>query len=194
MEPGRRAGYAAVWAAGDVSAQMAAAIALAEAVPPESFARFLEDLHRLPAHSARGLASRTLLRRWVAVDPEAALAWCAARDGDLVAGVAGEWARRDPDRSDAILGLLPAERLLEGTVAVFEALVSHDREAAMALLARPELAAAAPAIGPSLRALAGADPAWLLERAEALPDPSRRSVRAAVAQSMAEADPAQAME
>lgn len=190
------AGCAAVWAAGDASAQMAAAVAMAESVAPVDFARFLEMLDRLPAHAAQGLATRTILRRWTALDPPAALQWCLDHNGDLTAGVAGEWARLEPAKAGNILDLVstsPGESKRRGlqnvrgaAAEIFKALVSLDREAAMGLLVHPKLHGAIGDIDQSLRTLARQDTAWMLAQSETLSDWIRPWVRAAVAQAMAE--------
>jgi hypothetical protein len=182
------ADFAAVAAAGNPAAQMAAAVALAGRIDPADFASFLENLRLLPAHSAQGLASRTVLRRWVAHDPAAALRWCATHDRDMIDGVLDEWALRTP--SDQLAGLLdeiPANYRTQAVPSLFSALAKHDPEAAMALLApyKPELAIHRLSAG--FDDLARQDPSWLLQSAEDLPAEVRQRARLAAAKAMTEA-------
>lgn len=194
-------GYAAVAASGDPASQMAAAIEMASRIPPESFARFLENLRRLPAHSAQGMAKKTVLRRWIAHDPEAALAWCRQNsESDAAHDVVEEWACLQPARASEILQSLPASERAAASTRIFAGLVRSDREAAMKWLAdmagrssqNPSSEWSSRSFGmplfrapiDSLRDLARQDPAWLLERSEGLPDHLRQAARAAVAQSL----------
>lgn len=178
---------AAVAAAGTADAQMAAAVELAARIDPKDFAAFLENLRRLPAHAAQGLASRTVLRRWVALDPTAALRWCTINDRDKVEGVLDEWARQlPPDRIVQILDLVPADQRAQAIPSVFNALAAHDPEAALDLLGEPGADQTMYRIDRALDRLAMQDSAWLLERAESLPEQVRRSLRGAAVQAMAE--------
>jgi len=182
------AAMTAVAAAGEVDDQMAAAIALASRIHPKDFATFLQSLRQLPAHTAQGLASRTVLRRWAAIDPAAALRWCVAHDRDLVSGVLDEWARTTPPgQLVSIHDQVPLDHRPQALASVFKSLVTHDPEAAVTLLERPEAGAAIHLISRHLLSeLAHADPEWLIDRAEVLPDHLRQSLRGAALQAMAE--------
>lgn len=184
------ADIAAVAAAGDVSAQMAAAIALADRLAPDDFAKFLENIRHLPAHSAQGLASRAVLRRWVALDPAAALDWTLKHDRDLVAGVIAEWARLLPPADAAsLIERLPADRRADAVGKLFGVLATRDREAAMALI--EQQAHDMPYVhlmASAMTALAREDAAWLLERADSLPENIRRTVRDSAVRAMSEVD------
>jgi hypothetical protein len=200
------AGIAGIWAAGDPSAQTAAAVIWARSLAPTDFGRALEAVDRLPAHAARDMAKRAILRRWAAEDPAAALRWSVGHDPWLVGPVAAECVRTDPSivesvftalsASDPAAGLLNANLAVEAVSQMFRVLATRDREAAMALLTRPELPpweGRLSSLRPAFRALASQDPAWMLERAESLPAGDRAAVRASVAQALADSDPVQAI-
>lgn len=187
------AAMAAVETSGDPAAQMEAAVDLASRLDPRDFGEFLDNLRLLPAHAAQGLASRAVLRRWVAHDPTAALHWCVARDPNLVAGVLDEWARQTPpDQLAQFLDQVPAGQRAQAIPSVFNALASSDPEAAMQFLSQPITAESIHRLDRALRHLANQDPDWLLKRAESLPDHVQAQARKAVAQSMAETDAAEA--
>jgi hypothetical protein len=189
------AAIAGIAAAGDAGAQMAAAVALAKQIEPKDFAAFLEKLRRLPAHPAQGLASRTVMGRWVALDPGAALQWCATHDRGLVDEVVDEWARtRPPDQAAALLDRLPAPHHSRAIPRIFETLASHDPEAALALLSRHAAEEAMPRLARTLDALARQDASWLLQRADRLPDHARLCVRVAAARGLVHADAAAAFD
>ena len=195
--------YALVAASGDPSAQVAAAIAMANRIPPESFARFLENLRRLPAHAAQGMAKGTVLRRWVAHDPEAALSWCRLHsDTEAVHSVIEEWTAHQPSRAAEIFQKLPESGRGLASRSILAGLVRTDREAAMTWLTlmtdphnqNPDTRWAAQfaqmnsfvPLDDSLRDLARQDPAWLLDRCGELPSRHQQEVRAAVARSLSE--------
>lgn len=192
------AGWARVWAAGDACAQMAAAVEWANSIDPKHFRAFLQNLHRLPAHAGKELAARTLLNRWVALEPEAALRWCAENDPDRITDLSGEWIRRDPAQADAILSILSGYRERSGNlyrslqrsalVGMFGVLASEDRKAAMALLDRPEVVRDVTRLVPQLRVFAREDPEWVLQWAEKLGNTNRASVRKAAVRAMADTD------
>lgn len=198
-------GIAHIWAAGDASAQTAAAVAWARALAPADFGRALESLDRLPAHAAQGMAKHAILNRWAAHDPAAALRWTLGHDPELVGTVAGAGIRNDPACVESILSVLssltPGERHRNALVSdavsqIFNKLATHDREVAMNLLKRRDLLPSdrpLSSIAHSLRAMAHQDPAWMLERADSLPVDDRASIRASVARALADADPLQAV-
>jgi hypothetical protein len=200
------AGIARIWAAGDASAQTAAAVAWARALAPTDFDRALDALDRLPAHAAQGMAKRAILRRWAAHDPAAALRWALGHDPTLVRTVTAEGIRNDPSFVESVFTMLSASNpgarnrntlVMDAVSHMFKVLATRDREAAMNLLTRRELLlweGRLSGIGPSLRAMARQDPAWMLARAESLPVGDRASIRASVAQALADADPVQAIE
>ncbi|MFN0129058.1 MAG: hypothetical protein ACKV19_20485 [Verrucomicrobiales bacterium] len=192
------AGWARVWAAGDACAQMAAAVEWANSIDPKHFRAFLQNLHRLPAHAGKELAARTLLNRWVALDPEAALRWGAENDPDRITDLSGEWIRRDPAQVDAILSILygysersgnPYRNLKTSAfVGIFGVLASADRKAAMAFLDHPEVVRDVTRLVPQLRVFAREDPEWVLQWAEKLGNTNRASVRKAAVRAMADTD------
>lgn len=201
------AGIAGIWAAGDPSAQTAAAVAWARALAPADFSLALEALDRLPAHAAPGMAKQTILKRWAAQDPAASLRWSLGHDPDLVGTVAAECIRNDSSLVESVLAVLlasdpsapnrNANLILKPVSQMFKVLATRDREAAMNLLTRHELPpweGRLHGVRPSLRAMASQDPAWILERAESLPAGDRTAVRAAAAQALADSDPVQAFE
>jgi hypothetical protein len=176
------AGIARIWAAGDPSAQTAAAVIWARSLAPTDFGRALEAVDRLPAHAAREMAKRAILRRWAAEDPAAALRWSVGHDPALVGPVAAECVRTDPSfvesvftalsAADAGAGYRNANLVVAAVSQMFQVLATRDREAAMSLLTRPELPpweGRFSGLRPAFRALASQDPAWMLERAESLP-------------------------
>lgn len=186
--------FASVTAAGGADDQMAAAVALAGRIDPKDFAEFLDNLRHLPAHAAQGLASRTVLRRWVALDPAAALQWCATHDRDLVDGVLDEWVRNTPpDQIAGQLEQIPASHRVQAIPSLFNGLATHDPEAAMDLLSRPGASSTMHRISQALDQLALRDPDWLVERAESLPDQVRQRVRGAAARAMMETGAAEAL-
>jgi len=187
------AAIAGITAAGDAGAQMAAAVALASHIEPKDFAAFLEKLRRLPTHPAQGLASRTVMGRWVALDPGAALQWCATHDRGLVDEVVDELARTTPpDQAAALLDRIPVTHHSRAIPRIFETLASHDPEAAMALLSRQTAEEAMPRLARALDALARQDVGWLLDRADSLPHYARLCVRVAVVRGLVHADAAAA--
>lgn len=198
-------GIAHIWAAGDASAQTAAAVAWARALAPADFGRALAALDRLPAHAAQGMAKHAILNRWAAHDPAAALRWALGHDPNLVGTVAAASVRNDPACVESVLSVLsslpPGERHRNALVSdavsqIFNKLATHDREVAMNLLKRRDLLPSdrpLAGIAHSLRAMAHQDPAWMLERAESLPVDDRASIRASVARALADADPLQAI-
>ncbi|MFN0126713.1 MAG: hypothetical protein ACKV19_08515 [Verrucomicrobiales bacterium] len=203
------AGIAGIWASGDASAQTAAAVVWARALAPADFGRALEALDRLPAHAAQGMAKRAILKRWAAQDPAAALRWALGHDPDLVGTVAAEGIRNNPAFVESVFAVLSAfnpgaqhseqnaNLTHDAFSQMFKVLATRDREAAMILLTRREhllWEGRLYGIGPSLRAMARQDPAWMLERAESLPAGDRASIRASVARALADADPVQAIE
>ena len=201
------ASLAGIWAAGDPSAQTAAAVNWARSLAPSDFRRALEAVDRLPAHTAQDMAKRAILRRWAAADPAAALHWSVGHDPELVGTVAAECIRTDPSLVESVFTALSAadpaalgkngNLVVDAVSQMFNVLATRDREAAMDLLTRSELPAWESrffALRPALRALAGQDPAWMLERAESLPASDRADVRASVAQALVDSDPVQAIE
>ncbi|MFN0126046.1 MAG: hypothetical protein ACKV19_05105 [Verrucomicrobiales bacterium] len=185
-----------VWNAGSPSAQIAAAVALAGTVDPADFARFLENLDRLPPPAARRLASHALMRRWVSHDPEAALQWCAddhAND-DWVSLVAVEWAKQAPAQIDPIIESLPVRDRTSTVFAIAEVLATQgNRDDALALFWHPEWTGRGIAereFNNDLRLdfLAEGDPNWLAERIDSLPDDLQFPAQRAVARTLAQSD------
>lgn len=186
----------AVWTAGSPSAQAAAAVALAGTVDPADFARFLENLDRLPPPAARRLASHALMRRWVSHDPEAAMQWCRddhAND-DWVSLVAVEWATQDPAQIDAIIESLLVQDRASTVFAIAEGWAARgNRDDALALLWHPEWTGRGIAEREFVRHLdldflAQGDSNWLAERIDSLPDDLRLPAQRAVTRTLAQSD------
>lgn len=198
------AGIAGIWAAGNASAQAAAAVAWARALAPEDFGRALAMLDRLPSHAAQPLAKQTILRRWVAQDPEAAFRWALGHDTRRVGTVVAEWIRNDPSSVESVIALVESlppgdpfrsdDTREDALGMAFVALAPRDREAAMNLLGLYELPLWQYDIDRSLRVMARDDPAWVLERAESLRADVRADVRKSVADALMDDDPAAAIE
>jgi len=181
--------------AGQPHDHITAAVALASRIDARDLGAFLNNLHHLPSHGARGMASRTVLRRWVALDPMAALHWCATNDVDLIDGVLQEWTHLTPPQElEHFLDQVPSAHRSQAIPSVFNALAATDPEAAIALLARPEAGLASlHGIRHALNQMARQDPAWLIQRAESLPDQVRQSLRGVATAAMAESSPADAI-
>jgi len=134
----------------------------------------------------------------MALDPGTALQWAAERDPDRIASLSGEWVRRDPAKIDDILAMFDSDKPRGGNiyrnpqtsalVGMFTALARVDREAAKALLERPEVVRDVTRLVPQLRVFAREDPGWVLQWAEKLGSTNRTSARKAVVRAMADTD------
>lgn len=184
----------AVRAAGSPSAQIAAAIALAASVASHDFARFLDNLDRLPPPSARRLAAETLMRRWVRHDPGAALRWCQEDDANAnwVRHVAAEWAKQDPTQAEAIIQSISNARPFT-LAAIATAFASQGNfQGALDLLLHPQLSESGFYLDDprrdTLEVLADRDPDWLASRIDGLPPLMQGYAREAVTRALARRD------
>ncbi len=204
----RQAWIAQVRDAGDPSAQLAAALALARHVQPGEFPEVLDLLRVWAPRIIGAILESAVLGRWVEIDPSAAMAWVLEHNRENLPQLARQWAESD---AAAALVWYRAEGWRFGhdrfkiAFPIAKALVPIDREAALALAVEMDLAASSESsmhfhgplfVSPRsiLDALGETDPAWLLEKARGLPERAARLVRKTATSSLANRDFAGALE
>lgn len=135
-----------------------------------------QALRSLPPGDERDTIAGGLLSRWLADDPEAALAAVEESgqrvDGRIMAALAGQLAQRDPPRALAMMERLPAAQRQAMYPRMFDVWAQHDLQAALAWLkSAPPAVAGAPAMHHSvIRAVARQRPdealRWVLDADE----------------------------
>ena len=94
--------------AGTPSQQAAAAIRFAALTNPDEIRALLDQAHRFPAHAAGTLASQTLLKRWLELDPAAALEYSRLHFDKILPKLLGTWSLTDPAKAEAYIIDLPS--------------------------------------------------------------------------------------
>jgi hypothetical protein len=94
-------------AAGTPSQQMAAALRCASLGHPDEIRALLDQAHRFPAHSASTLAAQILLKRWLELDPAAALEYSRLHFDKILPKLLGTWSAAHPAEAEAWILALP---------------------------------------------------------------------------------------
>ncbi|HEX2746466.1 MAG TPA: hypothetical protein VHM91_00595 [Verrucomicrobiales bacterium] len=167
--------------------EMLAALELARQIAPADFVRYLDARRQLPPNGADDVFISAVLRRWLALDPAAAVGWCSQHASHLMADALTEWARRDPAAAEACVLAMPFRGRDDGIAAVAATLALADPQRAIDLLRRgaPEY------VGPShevFQILARRDTSWLLKAADSLPGNLAGAARNAAVENMARSD------
>lgn len=87
--------------AGTPSRQIAAALELAGLTAVAEIRDLLEHSHEFPDNSSQEVAIATLLKRWLELDPRAALEFCRMRHPRFLPRLAGQWSLSHPDEAVA---------------------------------------------------------------------------------------------
>lgn len=178
------------------SAQLTAALALAQEVDPADFPELLKIVRALPGDTLGAFLQRAVLRRWLEHDPAAALAYAETHDRQLLSETLGEWARLEPVEAVAWFRNAP-RRLVHyfNFITLAKGVATRDPEIALEVvksMPRSELADPFNLGQADLIALfdtmAHGHPEWLLEKADALPMALARPARFAAAGLMAQQD------
>jgi len=185
-----------VWKGRAPAEQMALATAWADVLDPEAIRELLRNIHRLPSNMSQGSAEAVLLNNWLAVEPEAALAWCRQNGKKFVAPMLESWAEKDTEAARAyVLGIGEPEQIDEAAGAVLKVLAARNPEDAFDFL--DEIGTRSNRsfyhIAPALTALAREDPQALLARAETYPANMRQKCREVAAKALAHEDPVAAL-
>lgn len=185
--------------AGTPFQQLTAALHLGENATSAELRGLLENAHRFPANAARVTAVAALLKRWLTLEPEAAMEFARLRQEEMLPELIGTWAETEPEAAEAFLRRLPrgderffAWRELAGSV------LAHHPESIWALLNR----ATAPESGGAdgfenldsdfLARLVAADPGAASARLDSLSAVLRAQVRHALCLELAKTDPGRA--
>jgi hypothetical protein len=177
----------AVHAAGGPSAQMAAALRLAETLSPSDFEAMLEKARFLPAHSSQSIFMRTVLRRWVEADPSAAAQWCAGNATSQLPEALRLWSRQDAPGARRFLASLPMDVREKAVAACAAGMAESNPAAALQFLAtQADSNWSGYSFKEAFRMLAENDPDWLCGNCDRLPSPLRQSAYEAAAASMAD--------
>lgn len=108
LSPGAAARLAALTNAGTPVRQLAAVLQFSEISDPAEIRELLENAGKFPPHSAADLAIHALLKRWLELDPAAALEYARVREEKVLPGLIGTWSITDPDGARAFILTLPA--------------------------------------------------------------------------------------
>lgn len=100
--------------AGIPSRQIAAALELASLSSVDEIRDLLDHSDEFPDSSAEEVAIGTLLRRWLELDPKAAMEYCRQQKPAFLARLTGDWHRTEPEAAEAFARALPAGDLQTG--------------------------------------------------------------------------------
>ncbi|MES2708621.1 MAG: hypothetical protein V4726_18650 [Verrucomicrobiota bacterium] len=180
--------------AGTPMRQMAAALRLAEKGSAAEIRALLDQSTRFPAHSAGRVASVVLLKRWLAVEPEAAVDYCRIHCSDLLPGVLGTWSETQPEKAEAaILSLPPGAPRSQAWKELCLTAAATDPEKAWALLARApaeRLWEKTGGISGVVGKLTASDPEGVMSRLDKLSPALLGPARLALSRELMKTDPA----
>ncbi len=180
--------------AGTPGQQAAAALRLASLTDPDEIRALLDQAHRFPAHSASTLATQTLLKRWLELDPDAALEYSRLHFDKSLPKLIGTWSLTDPAQAEAwILALPGGKTKADAWQELCATTATRDPGKAWDLLAR------FPAHGGSdgsyevrglVDKLTAMDLEGTLARLPAMPAMLLKNARIAITKQLMESDPA----
>lgn len=196
MQESGRAGLKGDWkqhvqsihSAGGPTAQLGAALALADSLAPEDYRTLLEECRELPPNSSQTFFFRSVLRRWTEADPEAAAAWCIGHASKQLGEVVRLWAATDPAAAQRFTAGLPADARNNAVAGIAEALAENDPKAALEYIRRSANPGNSYGLKKAFEQLAKSDPQWLLEHGDSLPGDLRGRARENAAEEFARHD------
>ena len=171
---------------------MAAALNLASLGTAGEIRGLLENSRRFPPHAASSLATATLLKRWLELEPAAALEYCRLHENDHMAKLIGTWSTTQPAAAEAYILNLPAgEVKINAWKELCAATAVRDPDKAWELLARtPARAGYSSGYELSLvEKLTANNLEGTLARMATLPSSLLAAARTAVARQLMETDP-----
>lgn len=95
-------------AAGSPQARMDAALQLAEKGTEEDIRALLELSWKFPGDTSASLAAASLLKRWLTLNPEAAIEYARVHEGKLLSKLIGNWSVMEPEKAQSFVLSLPA--------------------------------------------------------------------------------------
>lgn len=95
-------------AAGSPQARMDAALRLAENGTAEDIRALLELSTKFPGDTSSTLATASLLKRWLTLDPAAAVEYARVHEGKLLPKLIGNWSVSEPEKAQSFVLALPA--------------------------------------------------------------------------------------
>lgn len=196
MQESGRAGLKGDWkqqvqsihSAGGPTAQLGAALALADSLAPEDYRTVLEECRELPPNSSQTFFFRSVLRRWTEADPEAAAAWCIGHASKQLGEVVRLWAATDPAAAQRFTAGLPADARSNAVAGIAEALAESDPKAALEYIRRSADPDSSYGLKEAFAQLAKSDPQWLLDHGDSLPGDLRGRARENAAEEFARRD------
>jgi hypothetical protein len=172
---------------GHPEAEPAVALQLAKQIAPADFAKSLNEIRTLTG-PAKGVFQRAVVRRWLTVDPAAAVTWCLGHDWELTSEAMKEWTRLDAAAAQSFITRLPRERRDQAVSNIAETMASIDPAAVPAFIKRVGTEFDEGRLIPALEKLASQDPQELLKSAETLQPVLRHRARTVAASAMAVKD------
>lgn len=176
-------------AAESPQARMEAALRLAENGTAEDIRALLDLDWKFPGDTSSSLAIAALLKRWLMLDPDAAVEYARVHEGKLLAKLIGNWSVADPEKAQAFALSLPAgtERA-EAWAEICQASLHGEPGKTWDLLCRaPSFTSGVQEI---MKKLITADPDDAIVRLEGdMPPELARSVRIGLSKELMKTDP-----
>lgn len=184
--------------AGTPARQAAAALAFAALTDPDEIRAMLDQARSFPAHSAGPLASQTLLKRWLELDPVAALEYSRIHFDTTLPKLLGSYAATHPAEAEAwILSLPGGKAKAEAWQELCATIATRDPGKAWNLLARspPEPGFDGSGKVRSLvQKLTAQDLEGTMARLSTLPSMLLKAARDAISKQLTETDPVRGWE
>ena len=183
----------ALWRAGLPSQQIAAVLEWESITSLDEIKDLLKQSWRFPSHSAEEAGKAVLLKRWLALDPDGALAFCRQRHADFLPRLIATWGHTHPDEAIAWVLEMPQGDFRSGAwLSLCAVAAARDPEQAWTMLER------APGVAPgtngwniesTLQILVSRDPEKAIARLATFPPSLTDAVERAIATELMKTDP-----
>ena len=183
--------------AGTPGQQMAATLQFAALTDPDEIRALLDASDRFPAHAASALAIQVLLKRWLELDPAAALEYNRLHHNNILPKLLGTYAATHPAEAEAWIIALPGGKTKsEAWQELCAATAARDPGKAWELLARsPSYTGdGSYEVRSLVEKLAAQDLEGTIARLASLPAMLLKTARNAISKALMETDPARGWE
>ena len=183
--------------AGTPGQQMAAALRFASLSDPEEIRALLDQANRFPAHAASALATQVLLKRWLELDPAAALEDSRRHFDKSLPKRLGTYAATRPAEAEAWILTLPGGKIkTEAWQELCAATAARDPGKAWDLLARSpsQTGDGSYEVRSLVEKLTAQDLEGTIARLASLPAMLLKTARNAISKQLMETDPARGWE
>ena len=184
--------------AGTPGQQMAAALQFASLTDPDEIRALLDQSNFFPAHAAGPLAAQTLLKRWLELDPAAALDYSRLHFEKSLPKLLGTWSVTHPAEAEAwILALPGSQTKIQAWQELCATTATRDPEKAWELLARSPSQAGSDGSYDArnlVEKLTARDLEGTIARLATMPAMLIRAAREAISKQLTETDPARGWE